>query len=94
MVESKLQITATFGRMSFMDLRMIATVSKIPLMTKEELKKFREKLGLSQEQLADRLKVARNTVSRWELGERKIPEFLDLALRTIEKDLLSVQNGN
>ena len=54
-------------------------------MEKEELKKFRENLEMTQDQLAEKLKVARNTLSRWELGERKIPEFLDLALETVER---------
>lgn len=54
-------------------------------MTIEELKETRDRLGLSQEELANELKVARNTVSRWELGNSKIPEFLDLALETIER---------
>lgn len=56
-------------------------------MEKEELKKMREELGLTQGELAKELKVASNTVSRWELGERKIPEFLDLALKTIQREL-------
>lgn len=57
-------------------------------MTKDELKARREKFGLTQEQLAKKLKVASNTVSRWELGTRKIPEFLDLALATVERGLV------
>ena len=68
-----------------MELRNVSTISRIVLMTGEELKTFREKFGLSQDQLAKELKVARNTVSRWELEERKIPEFLELALQTIER---------
>ena len=72
-----------------MELRNGSTVSRIALMTGEELKFFREKLGLSQDQLAKELKVARNTVSRWELEERKIPEFLELALQTIERNTKS-----
>lgn len=56
-------------------------------MTKDELKTIREDLKLTQGELAAHLKVAPNTVSRWELGERKIPEFLDLALETIERRL-------
>jgi len=56
-------------------------------MEKEELKKIREDLGLTQSELAAHLKVAPNTVSRWELGERKIPEFLDLALETVQRRL-------
>jgi DNA-binding transcriptional regulator YiaG len=70
-----------------MELRNDSTISRIALMTGEELKAFREKFDLSQDQLAKELKVARNTVSRWELEERKIPEFLELALQTIERNI-------
>lgn len=66
-------------------LSKTATVSRIPFVTANELKSFREKHGLSQQELADELRVARNTVSRWENEERRIPEFLNLALETIER---------
>lgn len=56
-------------------------------MEANELKIWRENIGLTQEQLAKELKVASNTVSRWELGTRKIPEFLELALKTIEREV-------
>ncbi len=56
-------------------------------MEKDELRQFRERIGLSQGELSKRLSVAGNTVSRWELGERKIPKFLPLALETIERRL-------
>jgi transcriptional regulator with XRE-family HTH domain len=54
-------------------------------MDKDALKKFRESIGLTQSGLADALSVANNTISRWELGTRAIPEFLPLALETIER---------
>lgn len=56
-------------------------------MEKEDLKAFREKWNLTQGELAKLLKVETNTVSRWEIGERKIPSFLDLALKTVEREL-------
>jgi DNA-binding transcriptional regulator YiaG len=59
----------------------------MPLMTPEQLKEFREKYHLSQGQLAEKLKVARNTVSRWEIGSIKIPEIVDLALQTVEREI-------
>lgn len=56
------------------------------LMTGDELREKREALGMTQEQLATELKVAPNTVARWERGERSIPPYLDLALETIERN--------
>ncbi len=55
-------------------------------MTGDELRDKREALGMTQEQLATELKVAPNTVARWERGERSIPPYLDLALETIERN--------
>jgi excisionase family DNA binding protein len=59
-------------------------------MNKDELKQFRERIGLNQGELSKALGVANNTVSRWELGERSIPVFLPLALETIERRLSTV----
>jgi DNA-binding transcriptional regulator YiaG len=39
-------------------------------MTAEEIKAIRHALGLTQEQFADRLEVARSTIARWETGVR------------------------
>lgn len=46
------------------------------------IRKLREKLGLTQEQLADRLGVTFNTVNRWENNRTKPSP---LALREIER---------
>ena len=35
----------------------------------EKLIKLRKEMGLSQEELGNKLNVARQTVSKWELGE-------------------------
>jgi transcriptional regulator with XRE-family HTH domain len=59
-------------------------------MNKDELKQYRERIGLTQGELSKALGVANNTVSRWELGKRSIPEFLPLALETIERRLSTV----
>ncbi len=59
-------------------------------MNKDELKQYRERIGLTQGGLSKALGVANNTVSRWELGQRSIPEFLPLALETIERRLSTV----
>lgn len=74
-----------------MNFANTATTCRIAVMTGEELKAFREKFDLSQTELADLLKVARNTVSRWEIGASAIPEFLDFALETIERKFLPLE---
>ncbi len=53
-------------------------------MTPLELKKWREKNGYSQSQLAKALGVITISVSRWERGVREIPSFLHLALFGLE----------
>lgn len=55
-----------------------------------ELRARRRRLGLSQSELAKRLSVPANTVSRWETGKLAIrhPEMLRLAMESIEHDLL------
>jgi DNA-binding XRE family transcriptional regulator len=63
-------------------------------MNKDELKEFRERVGLTQGELSKQLSVANNTVSRWELGQRSIPEFLPLALETIERRLFDSTAGS
>ena len=44
----------------------------------KRIKEARESCGLTQEGLADRLKVSQVTVARWENGERQMP------LKTLE----------
>lgn len=55
-------------------------------MNGKELKKERKKLDFTQEQLANELGVTANTVARWERDEMKIPSFLHLALKTVERE--------
>jgi transcriptional regulator with XRE-family HTH domain len=49
-----------------------------------KLRERRLALGLTQQGLASKLKVSRNTVARWERDEMAIPGFLHLAIRTLE----------
>jgi transcriptional regulator with XRE-family HTH domain len=51
-----------------------------------ELREWRLALGLTQQELADKLEVSRNTVARWERDEMAIPGFLHLALKSIESE--------
>jgi len=53
-------------------------------MTNNELKKWREKNGYSQSELANALGTHVMTVSQWERNIRTIPTFLHLALRCLE----------
>ena len=43
----------------------------------EKIREERLKAGLTQQQLADRLKVGNNQISQWETGKRK-PKLLTL----------------
>lgn len=74
-----------------MALSTQSTISRIADVKSEDLKTWRERHGLTQKELAEKLKVATNTVSRWEIGARHIPEFLDLALKTVERELQKPQ---
>ena len=55
-------------------------------MTGEILKAVRTKLGLTQTQLGEKLGVARNTVTRWEMGIRSIPEPVVRLLEFLQKE--------
>ena len=53
-------------------------------MEKQELKKRRERLGLTQAQFAEILGVASNTVSRYETGLLEIPKYFELIFEALE----------
>ncbi|MDQ3321899.1 MAG: helix-turn-helix domain-containing protein [Acidobacteriota bacterium] len=53
-------------------------------MEKSELKKRRERLGLTQTSFADTVGISANTVSRYETGTMIIPKYMDLALEALE----------
>lgn len=53
-------------------------------MTPAELKAIRtDSLRLTQQELADKLGVQRNTVARWEMGIRRMPLTAERLLRII-----------
>jgi DNA-binding XRE family transcriptional regulator len=55
-------------------------------MNADELRRWRERLGLSQAQLAEALGLRADTISRWEQGRRQItfPPLLRSALETLD----------
>lgn len=52
-------------------------------MTAKEVRAIRRRLGLTQQELADKVGVARNTVTRWELGLMGIRESAARLLRLL-----------
>ncbi len=54
----------------------------------EGLKAFRLRMKMTQDEIADALGVANNTIARWERGERRIehPQMLRLALERLEQN--------
>jgi len=51
-----------------------------------QLKQIRAALGWSQQRLADEMGVARNTVNRWEMGERRITAMAEKLLKTLSRE--------
>ena len=68
----------------------------------ERLIKLRKEMGLSQEELGNKLNVARQTVSKWELGETtpemdkliKMSEIFNITLDELIKDKNNDENIN
>jgi repressor LexA len=50
-----------------------------------DLKRFREQLGLTQQQLADTLHTTRVSVARYEAGMRRIPGMVQVALERLSR---------
>ncbi|MEG3906601.1 helix-turn-helix transcriptional regulator [Microcoleus sp. w2-18bC1] len=53
------------------------------------MKKLREELEMSQEDLARELGVSSQTISRWELG-KNVPTFTVKQMKALEKLLASI----
>jgi transcriptional regulator with XRE-family HTH domain len=53
-------------------------------MEKTDLKKRRERLGLTQTSFAETIGISANTVSRYETGTMVIPKYMDLVLEALE----------
>jgi transcriptional regulator with XRE-family HTH domain len=57
----------------------------------EELKEVRTQLGLTQEELGERLGVRNNTVWRWEHEQRGIPETVARLVQYLAKEVRAEQ---
>ena len=62
-------------------------------MLSAELQSWRKQNGYSQSQLAKALGVITITVSRWERGEREIPPYLHLALKSLRRRGTEIKAG-
>ena len=60
-----------------------------PEYEESHLKKLREELQMSQEDLARELGVSSQTISRWELG-KNVPTFTVKQMKALEKLLASI----
>lgn len=56
-------------------------------MSPKQLTSVRKRLDLNKTQLARELGVKPAAVSRWESGERDVPEYIAKLVRLVEKDL-------
>jgi DNA-binding transcriptional regulator YiaG len=62
-------------------------------MTREELKKIRDDLGMTQKALSEALNTPFRTLQDWEYGKRRIPGILEIALACLKKKGGEVRKG-
>ena len=61
---------------------------------KDRIKELRIVLGLTQQEFADRLKVAKQTVSKWETAQRVVPDAtLNSIARTFDASYFWLKEG-
>jgi len=61
-------------------------------MTAAEFQTMRERMRLTQKDLAGRLDVTETTIYRWESGKGAIPRTVELALKQIRLELLEADS--
>lgn len=52
-------------------------------MTPRQLKLWRKRHNLSQNQAADKLGCSRRSIQKWEAGETQIPKSIELAMEAV-----------
>jgi len=62
-------------------------------MTKKQFKDLRKSIGYSQAKLAQEMGTSIRTIMRWEGGDRPIPRYAGLALRTLLRDEKETRPG-
>jgi len=55
-------------------------------MDKDQFRRKRKRLRLTQEELAKRLGKSRPTIARYESGEFPVPKTVELAFRVVEEE--------
>ena len=70
-----------------LDIRLQYTVTNGYIMNPVDLKRLREQLGLTQQQLADALHTTRVSVARYEAGMRRIPGMVKVAIDQLSRSL-------
>jgi DNA-binding transcriptional regulator YiaG len=55
-------------------------------MQAEQLKEWRARLGLTQVEAARELRVSVGALTKWEQGHRRVPAWLEVAMRGVEAD--------
>ena len=55
-------------------------------MNKDQFRRKRKRLRLTQEELAIRLGKSRPTIARYESGEFPVPKTVELAFRVVEEE--------
>ena len=56
------------------------------MMDKDSFRRKRERLRLTQEELAKRLGKSRPTIARYESGEFPVPKAIEMALKVVEEE--------
>lgn len=59
-----------------------------PHMEAGEFQQMRERMRLTQKELAARLDVTENSIYRWENGKTVIPRTVELAMKQVRRELL------